>query len=136
MLDYESSKSLLLFQTWQQALERSGAAIKRASTNPTQARCTLGHRLQPGEIKRHMGECDTTPSGHVETVSGQIDTIVIAMHAFCSCITFFGLIKVFENRHVITTHRTPSLDVCALCVLLDSNSRRTQTSHSHPQEIP
>lgn len=37
LLDYESADSFLLFQTWQQAMERSGVAIKRASTNPTQA---------------------------------------------------------------------------------------------------
>lgn len=42
LLDYESADSFLLFQTWKQAMERSGAAIKRASTNPSQvhAPCT------------------------------------------------------------------------------------------------
>ncbi|CAM9804617.1 unnamed protein product, partial [Scytosiphon promiscuus] len=36
LLDYESADSFLLFQTWQQAMERSGAAMLRASSNPSQ----------------------------------------------------------------------------------------------------
>lgn len=36
LLDYESADSFLLFQTWKQSMERSGAAIKRASTIPSQ----------------------------------------------------------------------------------------------------
>ncbi|CAM9188184.1 unnamed protein product, partial [Discosporangium mesarthrocarpum] len=36
LLDYHSTDSLILFQTWQQAMERSGAAIQRKATIPTQ----------------------------------------------------------------------------------------------------
>lgn len=53
LLDYESEEAFLLFQTWQQALERSGVSIKRASTNPSQA--SLSAKLTRRTHKRSWG---------------------------------------------------------------------------------
>ncbi|CAM9210897.1 unnamed protein product [Ectocarpus sp. 13 AM-2016] len=80
LLDYESADSFLLFQTWQQAMERSGAAIKRSSTNPSQdADLTLA---PPGSPLTVLGKFSIAAMGSKVAVQTERVRVVGATSSF------------------------------------------------------